>query len=157
MPPFWSPGREACTPSTAGNLWHSPATNSKHCCQYHKPMLLLQNILTASISFIPLAISLQWILIIYGFSPPPQQQKHYMTFQHFHLKENEGEWIALFKNQPYNVYLTESYLTSLMQSYHHQKKNPAFQSSPFIIIKWVIDIINILPSWKECTSTLQLK
>lgn len=68
----------------------------------------------------------------------------------------KGERIASFKICLIIWTLLKVVWTSLMRTYHHQK-NPAFQPSPFIIIKWVIGIINILPSWKECTAALQLK
>lgn len=72
-------------------------------------------------------------------------------------KQNKGEQVALFNNQPYNVDLTESYWNNIHAVTSSSGQEPCIPAFLIHCHKWVIGIINILPSWKECPSTLQLQ
>lgn len=156
--PAWSllvTWESSICPLHCWNLWHSP-TNSQHHCQHHKPMHLTQNILNTSISSdnLPYHLSEFSSFMDSPLSSATDRLSDLPT--HSFERQNEGELIALFKNQTYNMDLIESYLniTHAVISSSEESCIPAF---PIHYHKWVIAIINILASWKECTSTLQLK
>lgn len=156
--PAWSllvTWESSMCPLCCWSLRHGP-TNSWHHCQHHKPTHLTQNILNTSISSDHLPYHLSEYL---SFMDSPLSSAMdtlsdlpTLSFE----RQNERELIALFKNQTYNMDLTESYL-NIIHAVISPSEESCIPAFPIHYHKWVIAIINILASWKESTSTLQLK